>query len=339
MESNLQQEPSESIWREMFPLLDEALARLRQNDRDALVLRYFENRSLQEVAVALGLKERAAQKRVMRSLEKLRHFFLQRGIAVSASAIAGAVSANSVQAAPVGLSASIAAVVKTPAATPFAVTGALKTMARIRFKLMLANTSLIIALGGVGSITVEKAFALHWFGLGGTRFHTSAWVVSGSSASAPNGTTSGFRGYAEPLTIYNPGGLSLIEAPIHSIAGRLNLSLAEDNNGIPGKVIENFSSLQAPHVGGTNVLRLESVAHPQLFAKAKYWLCIEPSDPDTMALWFYSMDLPPRNYVVEKSPGDWVPAQWSTNEADFWNYPNNITRAKSYFATLVVTPQ
>src|SRR5690242_18575808 len=43
-QSSLQNEPSESVWREMFPLLDEALSRLRQADRDALVLRYFENR-------------------------------------------------------------------------------------------------------------------------------------------------------------------------------------------------------------------------------------------------------------------------------------------------------
>lgn len=338
MESNLQNEPSESVWREMFPLLDEALARLRQCDRDALVLRYFENRSLQDVAATLGLKERAAQKRVMRSLEKLRHFFLQRGIAVSATAIAGAVSANSVQAAPAGLGASIATVVKSPVATPAAVKGALRTMARIKARAILANASLVLLLAGVGGISLERVSALHWFGIGGTRLHTSAWVVRGSSAPDQNGAASGFRGYAEPLTIYNPGGLWLIEVPIHSIAGHLNVSLAEDNNGVPGKVVETFPSLQAPRVGSTNALRLESVVHPQLPAKAKYWICIEPSDTDTMALWFYSMDIPPRNYVVEKSPGDWAPATWSTNEVEFWDYPNNISREKSYFADIVVTP-
>ena len=38
------------------------MARLRQTDRDAVVLRYFENKSLREVGGALGLQERAAQK-------------------------------------------------------------------------------------------------------------------------------------------------------------------------------------------------------------------------------------------------------------------------------------
>src|SRR5262249_55808266 len=114
LESTLHEQPTESVWREMFPLLHDALAQLRQVDRDAVVLRYFENRSLQEVASALGLNERAAQKRVLRSVEKLRHFFLKRGIAVSATAITGAVSANSVQAAPVALRVSIAGAIKNP---------------------------------------------------------------------------------------------------------------------------------------------------------------------------------------------------------------------------------
>ena len=59
MHSTLEKTAHESIWDEMVPLLDEAMARLRQPDRDALVLRYFENKSLQEVGAALGLQERA----------------------------------------------------------------------------------------------------------------------------------------------------------------------------------------------------------------------------------------------------------------------------------------
>ena len=36
-------------WEQLSPLLDEAMSRLGQTDRDALVLRFFEGRSLQEV--------------------------------------------------------------------------------------------------------------------------------------------------------------------------------------------------------------------------------------------------------------------------------------------------
>jgi RNA polymerase sigma factor (sigma-70 family) len=68
------QNESDTAWEQLSPLLDEAMARLRDKDRDTIVLRFFENKSLQEVGDALGMEERAAQKRIARSLEKLRVF-------------------------------------------------------------------------------------------------------------------------------------------------------------------------------------------------------------------------------------------------------------------------
>ena len=53
-----------STWNQLSPLLDDAMLRLGQTDRDALVLRYFEGRSLNEVGSALGASEEAAKKRV-----------------------------------------------------------------------------------------------------------------------------------------------------------------------------------------------------------------------------------------------------------------------------------
>jgi len=91
----------------MSPLLDEAISHLGTHDRDALVLRYFQNKSLSEVGAAMGLEERTAQKRVTRALEKLRKVFAKQGVTLSGAVIAGAVSANSVQAAPAGLAMTI----------------------------------------------------------------------------------------------------------------------------------------------------------------------------------------------------------------------------------------
>src|ERR1022692_942990 len=56
MQSNLDDAPTEAAWQELSPLLDETMERLGQTDRDALVLRYLENKSLQEVGMALGLE-------------------------------------------------------------------------------------------------------------------------------------------------------------------------------------------------------------------------------------------------------------------------------------------
>ncbi|HSY74161.1 MAG TPA: sigma-70 family RNA polymerase sigma factor, partial [Dongiaceae bacterium] len=106
MQSTLNESESEA-WQQIAPILDDALSKLGASDRDAIVLRFFENKNLSEVGAAIGASEDAAKMRVNRALEKLRTFFTKRGVALSATIIAGAVSANSVHAAPIGLAATI----------------------------------------------------------------------------------------------------------------------------------------------------------------------------------------------------------------------------------------
>ena len=68
----MSQSTPDAAWQQIEPLLDEAMANLSTADHDAVVLRYFESRSLREVGAALGSSEDAAQKRVARALERLR---------------------------------------------------------------------------------------------------------------------------------------------------------------------------------------------------------------------------------------------------------------------------
>jgi uncharacterized protein (TIGR03435 family) len=100
-------EETGTILEKMLPILDEAMAQLRDKDRDAVVLRFFENKSLREVGEALGLEERTAQKRIHRAVEKLRIYLGKRGVVSTAAIITGLVSANSVQAAPAALTKTI----------------------------------------------------------------------------------------------------------------------------------------------------------------------------------------------------------------------------------------
>ena len=102
----LQTEPSME-WEQIRPLLDEALDRLSQTDRDALLLRFFEQRSLAEVGQALGSSEEATRKRVNRALEKLRTDLVRRGLTTTAAALAMTISVNAVQLAPAGLAATL----------------------------------------------------------------------------------------------------------------------------------------------------------------------------------------------------------------------------------------
>jgi RNA polymerase sigma factor (sigma-70 family) len=160
MEGVFQNEP-DAAWEQLSPLLDEAMARLRDKDRDAIVLRFFENKNLKEVGAALGLEERAAQKRVARGLEKLRAFFNQRGISTTTAIVGGAMAANSVQAAPVGLAKTISAVAITKGAavsgsTLTLVKGALKLMAWTKMKTAaVAAAAVVLAAGTTTPIIVH----------------------------------------------------------------------------------------------------------------------------------------------------------------------------------------
>ena len=147
-------------WTHIAPLLDGALERLGQKDHDALVLRFFENKNFAEVGAAMGTGEDNARMRVNRALEKLRKFFTKRGVESTTAVIAGAISANSVQAAPLGLAKTISVVAVTKGAAASASTltlikGALKIMAWTNMKTaIVVGVGILLAAGS--AITVEK---------------------------------------------------------------------------------------------------------------------------------------------------------------------------------------
>jgi uncharacterized protein (TIGR03435 family) len=137
------------------------LEKLGQKDHDAVVLRFFEGRNFKEVGAALGASEDAAKMRVSRALEKLRKFFTKRGVSSTTAILAGAISTNSVQAAPVALAKSVTAVAiaKGAAASISTLTlikGALKIMAWTK-----AKTAIVVGIGlllavGTTSVVISK---------------------------------------------------------------------------------------------------------------------------------------------------------------------------------------
>src|SRR6266487_1850028 len=96
MNELLTSDPSESIWRQVKPALDDVMHELGETDRTAVVLRFFEERSLKEVGLALGLNENAARMRVDRALEKLQSVLAKRGITSTALGITAAITAGAV---------------------------------------------------------------------------------------------------------------------------------------------------------------------------------------------------------------------------------------------------
>jgi len=150
----------DETWNQIAPLLDSALEKLGQKDHDALVLRFFENKNFAEVGVALGASEDAAKMRVSRALEKLRKFFAKRGVRSTTAIIAVAISANSVQAAPVALAKSITAVAMTKGVAASGLTltlikSTLKIMAWTKFKTAVVVGVVAITAAGIVTVTIQ----------------------------------------------------------------------------------------------------------------------------------------------------------------------------------------
>ncbi|HEX9046805.1 MAG TPA: sigma-70 family RNA polymerase sigma factor [Verrucomicrobiae bacterium] len=152
MEASIESQTSDhqTVWNTLAPVLEEAMTRLRDRDRDALVLRFFENKSMKEIAATLGLEERTAQKRVQRALEKLRGSFARRGITFSAALISSAIAANSVNAAPASVNALATAAAVGRRATESSdpiIRGVLKAMVWAKLKFALTVGAAVVFVG------------------------------------------------------------------------------------------------------------------------------------------------------------------------------------------------
>jgi len=158
---NVLNEDESEVWRQIAPELDAALAELDKSDRNAVVLRFFYGKSMSDIGAALGATEEGARKRVSRTLDKLRAYFFKRGITSTAGTIAGAISANSVQVAPVTLAKTTTAVAlakgaTTSISTATLIKGALKIMAWTKTKTAIVVGAVVILTTGMTTTMVIR---------------------------------------------------------------------------------------------------------------------------------------------------------------------------------------
>ena len=140
----------DATWEHLAPHLDAALGELSEPDRDALMLRYFERKSAQEMAKILGISNEAAQKRLNRAVDRLREHLAKRGLAAGAAGLVAIIAANAVQAAPAGLAVTITAAASALTATTFATaatTTATKAIAMTVLQKSLITAGLAAAIG------------------------------------------------------------------------------------------------------------------------------------------------------------------------------------------------
>lgn len=131
-------------WERLRPVIDEALGELKERERAAILLRYFEKKPLAEVGAALALTETAARSCVDRALEKLHAALARRGITSTAAALGAVLAGQAGVAAPAGLAAS---------ATAAALAG--------------GNVASAVGMaGGAGGVGVAGAWTMNFAGLG-----------------------------------------------------------------------------------------------------------------------------------------------------------------------------
>jgi RNA polymerase sigma factor (sigma-70 family) len=192
-------------WAEIAPLLDEAVGSLPESDRQAVLLRFFQGWSHQQVGVTLGLSEDAARKRIERALEKLRGFFARRGVTATSVLLAATITENSVQAAPAGLAES---------ATQASLVGATAiTTESLFLKILLMSTKTKFLLAAAVVLLAAIPLFLIWYPAN----QVSGATPANSAAPAPTVAASAAAVAKAPATSIAP---PVVNATIKAVAAQ-----------------------------------------------------------------------------------------------------------------------
>jgi RNA polymerase sigma factor (sigma-70 family) len=144
METTTASGQSDADWTRLRPVIDDAVIKLKTEEREAIALRFFEQRSFAEVGATLSLTEDAARKRVERALDKLRAILARRGVTSTAAALAVALTTINVTSVPAALAGKIAGHALTEASVASSsVLGAIATAVFPAAALLMAGGFLI----------------------------------------------------------------------------------------------------------------------------------------------------------------------------------------------------
>lgn len=244
------QDPADTAaWRELAPLLDEAVAKLSKTDREAILLRFYRQLPYAEMASALAIGEDAARKRVDRAVERLRGTLGRRGVtsAAGAAALAALLWSNtsSVAAPPglVGTATTLAFATPATAASPAAAgANAVSTgMTLSKFKIT-ATFSILTAVGLAGSEFARRSLAIRPPATAPSIFATAPAreaATSVASKNAPNAKAelAGMQGEWVALT-YSLGS-------VHNSVRTdgMSMTVAGDRMAIRGNNVDDDSTI------------------------------------------------------------------------------------------------
>ena len=126
-------------------VLDEAINTLAPEDRNAIVLRFFEQLDFRSVGKALGSSEDAARMRVTRAVEKLGVLLKRRGIALSGAGLGFILATKTAAAAPPGLAAGVCKLALAQGAAQMGLLALLKQVCVTKLNVSLVAAAALIA--------------------------------------------------------------------------------------------------------------------------------------------------------------------------------------------------
>lgn len=175
-------------WNEIAPIVDEALNELNDADRQVVLLRFFERRSMRDLGLALGVSEDAAKMRVSRAMERLRETCSKRGAVCGAAVLGALLTERAVEAAPAALALTLSAL-QIPAAASVGTTAGMAGLLVSALKAKLV----------VGVAVVVGAAAI-------------IWMASRNGGSGIQAVNDGQSASNRASAATNPGAISVVTA-------------------------------------------------------------------------------------------------------------------------------
>jgi len=95
---NLMNPAQDTLWRELEPLLDDAMLTLSTRQRALVLSHYFQNNSQRAAAKLVGCSESVASRELAAAIESLRRFFTRHGVTVSRTVLITLLTVHGAQA-------------------------------------------------------------------------------------------------------------------------------------------------------------------------------------------------------------------------------------------------
>ena len=185
MKPAVTEEGTAELWTQTEPALNEAIAGLREADRNAIVMKYLEGKSHAEVAATIwgeGGTENRARQQLFRAIKKLREALARRGIVAEDVMLANVLESRGRAGAPAEFGRQIMGIVLGPGSFSETVEalskGTLKMMTRVKLVNAAVLTAAVVTLA-TGGLLVGQAVS------GGT---STAPAPAAVTTSAPAST-------------------------------------------------------------------------------------------------------------------------------------------------------